>query len=655
MAQRKIFVVAFTLTIGFGGLVFALASGVSPVLAQQFQQRNCTTPAYYDDHRADCNRANRRPASPSPSPLPSPAPSPATSTAPSPTASVAPSPSGSISPVPIGTPFRIRQSRWATVSGSIDAIAVNKVENEDEEDKSCGDEENDKVRTVIWNKYMVRNNVKFSSKYNDIIGMLSEEHPLGNAYIISSVFTTDNADTTKWEELNLVFRYRYANSLTLYYRVSDDGGTKDAKDKGWIKLQNPISFKDKASCTKAFLAQYKLDRTAKYFQYKVHVNTPISIRNPRQEVKNISIKGQPLKKAVETPNPNASVTPSATPTNVGRITIETRKIVYSTSTQASASPVPSGPPLPDLTPAPGTSPSPKKTSPQPTASASVGPTSSPTFKPTANPICFADNDTDPAPSVQIGLRQTNGGSLVIEDQVTNEDGQWRGTEEELSYFDEGTYVVNFKPFEKNDYKLVALCVEPDDGEHYVKTQTSVSGGKATILVRPGQETKVVALYAPRSKPYISMSTFAVDTNNRIIKSIAPGQSMRFLIRYENTGESDAKNVSIQDVIPEQFYVPDTEKEFLDDKNQQFTTNIDALGRTLITKKIDVLKKGQKGSITIPVILRADAFGTPDDITNAVQQSKREAAGQAEEESSTSSPDAQGGAGGGTDGGDFTLD
>lgn len=471
-----------------------------------------------------------------------------------------------------------------------------------------------KAGVYTWDQYIVKKNIEVGTSKGTLYGKSNAK--LNESYLISNTFAAGDAASAEWKNLDLIVQYPRQKTIKVYYRVSDTGGITDPNDTSWRELADPAVVPSACHYNERKKASYKVDGTGKFFQYKINMITQKSGRDglkadskDKQNVEKVAITVQPLSVVQPSPSPTVSstpTTPTPTATNVGKITIQTRKLVVS---NVNPSPTPSsGAPLPDLSPTPT-----PVTSTAPTATASGA-----AARPAVNPICFDDQDTDVAPNVPLSVRQTSGGSVSIEDQETDDEGNWFGKDGEIDELPSGTYAINFKTYEKTDYKLVALCVTPDDGEHHLKTQTSPTGGKATVIVRPGQDTKVTALYAPRSKPYISMNKFALDTKNKIIKSIVPGQTIRYLIRYENTGDNDAKNVNILDVIPEQFFVPDTEKEFLDGKSD-FTTNIDALGRTTITKKIDVLKKGQKGSITIPVLLRADAFGSPADIANATNQ------------------------------------
>jgi uncharacterized repeat protein (TIGR01451 family) len=214
------------------------------------------------------------------------------------------------------------------------------------------------------------------------------------------------------------------------------------------------------------------------------------------------------------------------------------------------------------------------------------------------------------------VKQLTGGQFLAEDEETDESGGWIGKFEEGDQFPAGNYQLTFGDYQKNDYKLVAFCVSPaNDGTYHLKTQTDAATGKATIIVKPGQETKIVALYAPRTLPFITMSKYAIDARTledatgktqRVMKVVYPGQQFLYRIKYKNASDTIAKNLLIQDVLPEQFDVPD---EVLNDDEGKYdlSVSLDAQGRTLIKRLIPELKAGEEGSIYIPVTLRATAF------------------------------------------------
>ncbi len=612
MLHRKIFAlsVILTLIIGVGFFVF---SG-STALAQNVTKSKC-------ENNAEFRKANKE-ACAALKVTPSPSTQSTSTPSTSPTASPSTSPTASTSPVATTLPLlRIVQQNWKTKdAGKIVAEDLKEITFDD----NCGEDESEKATSYAFEKYVVAKNITISSNGGNLSGKLGAL--VNDSYLISNPFSSNQGETSEWKRFNITISNTSSpgkDTIQAYYRVSDEGGINKPDDKSWIRLSDPTKTKgDKCGNNK--VVNYKLDRTGKYFQYMIKIGTA-NIKGP-QVVRRVNVKFRPSDgkgTSSPTPTPTGSVTPDAS--GKGKLTILSEKVVAS-----SVTPSPSGPPLPNLTPSPSPTPSTKAT---PSAKATKSPTTTSSATPTpktvqgarVNPVCFAEQEKEAAPGVGFSVKQTAGGNTTINDEATDEEGQWKGLNGETDDFPAGTYTVNFKDFEKVDYKLVALCVTPDDGQHYLKTQTTASGSKATIIIRPGEETKVTALYAPRSKPYVTMSKFALDAKNKILKSIVPGQSFRYLIRYENTGESDAQSLTIQDVLPEQFYVSATENEILDDASTPFKTSIDAQGRTIITKTIGTLKRGQKGSMIIPVTLRPDAFGNPDEIAGTIETNKQQAA------------------------------
>lgn len=405
---------------------------------------------------------------------------------------------------------------------------------------------------------------------------------IDNNYLISKPLTSKDAATSRW--INLTIGFRNPKKLTektlkFYYRVSDSAGTLDAKASDWIEVPNPTDNPSTECNGNIYLASYQLDRVGKFFQYKVNLGAG-------QQVANVWVDVEPGKTVA--PSPSPTLAPSASPTatasagaGTGKLLIAARRILPSTATPVSPSPSVA---LPDAT-------------------------ATPTATPAASDPCVDATETEELAEIKLNLRQTVGGSVKIDDQVTDGNGQWQGLDGEIDEFKVGTYTVTYGEYAPNDYKLVAFCVEPNDGLHHVKTQTIVSTRKATLLVKSGVTTKLTALYGLKTKPYVVLNKFAVDATGKVIRVIYPGQSFRYLIRYENTSEGTAKNVVIKDVIPAQFGLADS---YLDStENLQATT--DSQGRTVLSYTIGDLAKGQKGSLTIPVSLRADAFGSPDQI------------------------------------------
>lgn len=522
-------------------------------------------------------------------------PSPVTSVTPSPSANPtddADEPDPDVSYKPIGKPIRVNVRAGLTKKTGNTAI--------DKLTKKSGGWGTD---CPGWNSKTVdhrRLDGQFAAwKSIDTKSSKSVYEGKSGSYIISTTFSMGDEATATWQRMYV--QNRKTPGLRLYYRVSDDGGTSDPKDSEWVKLAAPGSG-NSAGCKENWKqSTYSIDKQAKYFQYK------IEYANDTVQLGRVFVQAQPLEAIVATPSPTASTTPtpttsvSATPSAAtgesGKITIVTRTLVL-----PSPSPTPSsgGPLLPNLTP------SPTKQTPSPKTSATGVPGGG-----TPNPLCYDDQDTNIAPEVPFTVTQTSGGDTKVEDINTDEDGRWTGIDGEIDDFKAGTYTVKFDEYQKDNLKLVAFCVTPDDGQYYLKTQTNPTTGKATIIVRANKETKLTALYAPRTKPYVTMNKFAIGSGNKVLKMVYPGTGFTYLVRYENTGGAPARNLVIRDAIPEQFYVP---LEQTLDTQDGLTIGADSQGRTIITKTIGTLEVGKKGSFSIPVILRANAFGTPDQIS-----------------------------------------
>lgn len=613
MTQRKLLVGSIALTLAVGALFFVASTGEvdaqSSPNVERCQRGKTKTGTksdreYYKNNRNACDKALAK-VSPSPSTSASVNPSANPSSSPKPSTSPTTSPAVSPTYIPSGKPVSIQQRQWLKASNSTDPIIVDKSKSTRSNLLSgvsgllgrastgaCADAKSYHAVTPYLKQSRTRLNAG-----NNIQGPTK-----GSSYLISSVLTT-SGDSTNWLDLSVKVNPAQADSVKISYRISDAGGTSDPEDADWIPLMDPAVKAISCPSEKPWkAAEYNLDAVGKYFQYKVEFDKPNIV------IARILMNAQPVKKSdvSVSPNPSTSATPGTGGSEgYGTVTIETKKLIL---TAPSANPATNSTvDLPDLP------------SPTPTATAANAGGNP------INPICFDEQETDAAANVAFDINQTEGGSTSIRDVTTDDEGLWRGFEEEVDEFPTGTYVIRFKDFERVDYKLVGICVTPDDGKHYLKTQTTPTGGKATIIVRNGENTKVTALYAPRSKPYITMNKFAVNSKNKILKSVVPGQAFRYLIRYENTGDSDAKGVTIEDIIPEQFYVPDVDNETLDSVKSGFTTSIDALGRTKITRKIGDLKKGQKGSFVIPVVMRPDAFGSPDEIAGFIDQQNQQAA------------------------------
>ncbi len=449
---------------------------------------------------------------------------------------------------------------------------------------------NDSCRdTKTLAKYEIHSNHKFIKNENvdfphDGDKLMAEFGQPG--YLISATLTSDRADVPLWQYLDLTFdepMSRLPDSIVVSYRVSDKGGTSDPDDKGWITLSNQGTVD--MVCQRdgdINYSRYKIDRRGKYFQYKLDLDNKESHRPINQRILNVGVWAQPMKKTEVTDTSKDKA--KAKDKKKGHLTLVTEKII---SDDKKATPSPTGPPLP---------------TPTPSTQVSTSPTKSKTNG--VDNDCFKKQKTDPAASVPIGLKQLKGGETKIEDEKTDADGEWTGLDDKVDKFVPGTYEVTFGDFEKDQYKLVAICVKPDDGKNFLRTKLDISRGKASFILNEGKDLEIVALYAPRNLPYISLDKFAVNKDKKIMRFIVPGQEVEYVVRYQNNGAAVANNVVIRDVIPEQYFVSE---KLAEESNGKLELDIDVLGRSIISRRIKELKPGEKGSFTIPATLRPTAF------------------------------------------------
>lgn len=426
----------------------------------------------------------------------------------------------------------------------------------------------------LWNSYQSLANATIGNGGEFVTG----QKKVDESYIVSNVFTAAEGDAGRFTDLTILYDEPDKNALKISYRASNEPLPAIHAPADWIDLPDPQA-NSAESCTKNVrIAKYPLDVTKKYFQYKVNV-----VKGQEFRAAWFDIQGMKALAVEPTPNPTASADPSKDG-DTGLLSITTKKLVTvaATATPSAALLPPS--PIPSATP------------------------SNVPAKP--NPACFSNQNTEPAANVPIALRQIEGGSTKVEDEQTDEDGLWSGVNEEQDDFPVGTYLLKWGDFEKNEYKLVDICVSPNDGTNIKYSGTSISGdARATFSIKKDQETKITLLYAKRDNPYIAMTKFAVNQQNKIIRLIYPGSNFRYLIRYENTGEADALDVVIRDVIPQELYVVGSESQDIKEK-ATYDVELDALGRTIITRRLGKLVRGQRGSLIIPVIARPTAFGLP---------------------------------------------
>lgn len=459
------------------------------------------------------------------------------------------------------------------------------------------------VKQIRWRHYMTANRVFPQGQF-----MRGDQGPnrIDTNYLISHTFTLSNTsqpgNSVQWQGVGLRYQALATDTMRFYYRVSDEGGTTDPNDAGWTKLDLRFPNRDT-------LVKLPINKVGKYFQYKVHLATNRELLHVvalgMQGVSGATIaspKPSTAPSSTPTGNPDGSgsgseSTPTPTvsgkPTGNGRITIVTKRIgdPEETVVESPAAESSSGPLLPDLTQPAGT----------PTPAVSPG----------VNNLCYSDQDTEEAANVTLTLKHSEGFARV-DNQRTDHTGIWHGLNGNVDQFPTGQYELRLGEFQKTDYKLIALCVEPDNGEHYLKTSVDLKNRKLNIKVLNGKETRVIALYGLRTKPYVSMSKLAVDGTletkgaRKVLTRLYPGQQFLWLIRYQNPTEADAKGLVIRDVLPEQVKIQKSEEDKLEEK-YGIKVERDAKERTLITKTVGDLKKGEKGAFFIPVYVDPDSF------------------------------------------------
>ncbi len=522
------------------------------------------------------------------SPTPTATPSVSPSTSPSVTPSSAASPSPSVSPSPLFSPsgaaVGVIETRWSKANKDLTPTVMETLSTKLEDDRSCwiGDEKKAHANPLIvsTNSFAGVSGATVTKPKGRI------EAGGANGQLISSVFTSQNGQASEWQTLRIFPERNNSANITkfeAFARVTDAAGTIDPNDAGWVKLNNPLA-------TNCNTIKFDINKIGRNFQYRIHLLGGANIED-------VAFVAQPGG-IVLSPSPSAppsiatTISPSPTASNEGSITIITKQLV--TKPTVAETPHALLPSLPA--------------------------TPSPTISARTNPDCFSDENTSPAANVALAFHQLNGGKVRVEDQKTDENGTWSGLNGNQDNFPAGTYAMTFGDYDKTNYQLVDICVNPTDGAHVLKTQTTASGKRATIIVTPGVETKVVLLYAPRANPYVAMSMFAINSQSQVMRVVYPGVSFSYLLRYENTGGTEAVNLTISDVLPEQYYVPGSDSQTIE-ATEQVKVNIDALGRTTISKKIGNIKPGQKGSLTLPVTLRADAFGSTNDIQAMIEANK----------------------------------
>lgn len=458
-----------------------------------------------------------------------------------------------------------------------------------------------------WDMFgLVRGKVNLASRLQPTEAIKGQDGgKITDNLVVSNCIAAKAEQPMSWLNFGFVMKARNRDQLRLAYRVSDTCPSDDLAGGTWTDLN--IS-KQHAKTPKKFTTS--INKKGKFFQYKINIKSNDAfIHTISLTGKTLSSQPSPFPSSSFTPSfhptlnpalsPGASPNASSGPAGEGKINIVTKKLVSKTSPSPSVQASAAGPILPTLSP----SSEPAPTSPSPNASPSD----------TVNPLCYGEQDTQEAANVHLlSIKQlgTTGGrdKINIEDQQTDEYGEWSGLNGNEDNFPADTYQINFGDFNATEFKLVAFC-DPDN-THLIRSQSDPTNKKATLVVRNGQTSRLVALYAPRNNPYISMNKYAVPANfasgvaQKILRIVYPGQQFNYLIRYTNSGGELAKNVIIRDVIPAELEVDASQAESADSNLQ---LQPDSRGGTLVTATIGDLPAGKTGSLQIKVKLKSDVF------------------------------------------------
>lgn len=525
-----------------------------------------------------------------------------------------PTPSASPDGV-VGKPINLIQSIWFKENKS-DKAAVAEQLPVVRTDGKCGKDDNPKILSVSYSDYRGSHDVNFvdgrgsfKSKGKVKIG---NDTGVIDGYVISNGFTSNRAKSVAWNEVRVTYSGGTDSQVKLAYRTSNNDANQsvtEADNPQWKEAT--LTETRPSTCKKENkVAVFTLtDVQAKYFQYKVTVKGQyVAARKIFQSptVQKVAISLQPTnaKKGGDDDGGGDKDKDK----KEGKLTVSSVKIVEeksdngdddTTATPASDATTEQSAPLPqdDKT----TDGKPKLIQPQPTD-------------------CSKLPNTDPEPGIGFKFKQTQGGEIKVEDQETDEDGEWKGLDGKVDAFPEGQYRITFDEIKDTNFKLVAICVSKND---VIKSELDVKNRQATFLVKKGHTTKVVAVYGPRIKPHIDMQKFAIEyitatqgdaqtAKRKVLRLVYPGQKFTYLIRYENTGGADAKDVVIKDVVPSPLRIPESAVEQLIDNGYKISP--DPRGHTLVTKTIAGIKAGETGSVMIPVELPGDAFTSDGTVT-----------------------------------------
>ncbi len=553
----------------------------------------------------------------------------------------------------VGKPLVLVQHQWDQERNQDKAVVIESqpaISNDD----ICGKDQAPDVKTVGYTGYLEDRHITLSKDKENITvdhkrtTKPNQKLPIG--YLVSTGFTSKRSDSLEWDQIRITYIGEESN-LIVYVRASDNDANNSISDpfnKAWVRLGRADKVVD-STCSKKYLqtifpsflgkedvvrvASYKVNLTAKYLQYMiavkpgVHVpgldahklptdtllatteepakaNQPTYVRVPKGQanlahtvtspvVGRVAAAVQPVKKIKEDDGKGNGGGDGGSTEGEGAISLKT-EILRGTEASSQTE----------------TDDSLKSKAPLPT------PTPSPTATPQATPRNYCldkKRKVDPATDVSFGLNQTKGGKTKLEDQQTDSDGEWQGPNQKTEKFPAGRYVIQFADYRKEELRLVALCVEPNNDKTVISSETDPSLGKVTFNVKKDKTVTITALYAPRDMGYLDITKFALPANIDLTKGtkvqklelVYPGQHFNYMLRWKNNGGETVKSAILQDIIPKPVVI--SEKNLAQViKDTKITIEPNANG-TLITRRMKDIKPGEKGSITIPVEIPFDAF------------------------------------------------
>lgn len=585
MTQRKLLVsaLAVTLVIGTAAIIVSSDQFGPEAATRKVDVERCSNKKsnYYKNNKKACDNALKK-------------------VTPTPSDGEATTPDPNVTPTPVaseeGSPVVLTQRNWSSKRDNSNPVNISERGREVVNDSECSTEPNESVRSVAWKTFRRREKVSLVNDGGQLKGQNGVK--LKDAYVISDTFTITEDGSGTWRAISVVANQFNDDQIKVYYRISDEGGTNNPNDAGWTLLKKPVSEKgDK--CEMGRVIRYSIDKPGKYLQYKIHL-VGKGIFRP-QTVSRVKISANTATKVVTTPTPTATPTPTPSgnntpvPAGEGYLKIMTKRIVGTGASTGTPTPASSSGPLLPTSPTPSTNPTPSSS-------------------PSSTTICSTNNQTEMVANVPLSIKELKSGGeqgVVMESQQTDEDGLWQGLNGERDTLPAGNYQVNFGEYDRENYRLVALC-DPEN-LYIINSQSSEADRKAVVRIANGKTTNLIALYAPRQSPYVKMEKYALPALNadgtlsgaqKVLRLIYPGQAFTYYISYENTGGEVAKDVKISDVIPGEMVV---NEELALEIYPNMSMSLDPRGGTLVTIPLGDLAAGQKGGIRLPVRLKADVF------------------------------------------------